>query len=397
MLNHRQLFLNHVAQTSQAPVALHIVKASGCFLYDDKGKEYIDLIAGISVCNIGHNHPAVVKAIKEQADDFLHVMVYGELIESPQTKLAHLLSQHLPPSLNCTYFVNSGAEAVEGALKLAKRFTGRKEIVSFKNSYHGSTHGALSLMSDEYFTSAYRPLLPGVTHLEFNNADDLKHITTNTACVITEIVRAEAGCITPENNFFQLLQTRCKEMGTLLIADECQTGLGRTGALFGFEHYQIEPDILCLGKALGGGMPLGAFIASHKMMQSFTVNPVLGHLTTFGGHPVCCAAAFASLNEIMGSKIYEQAEKKEKLFRDLLVHKKIKSIAGKGLLLAVEFEKEDFNRVVIQQCITDGVFTDWFLFAPNKLRLAPPLTISNDLIKRSCEVILNAIDKVSMV
>lgn len=395
MLNHRQLFLNHVAQTSQAPVALHIVKASGCFLYDETGKEYIDLIAGISVCNIGHNHPAVVKAIKEQADDFLHVMVYGELIESPQTKMAHLLSKHLPASLSCTYFVNSGTEAVEGALKLAKRYTGRKNIISFKNSYHGSTQGALSLMSDEYFTSAYRPLLPGVMHLEFNNIDELKFITNDTACVITEIVRAEAGCLTPENNFLQLLKDRCKQTGTLLIVDECQTGLGRIGTLFGFEQFHIEPDILCLGKALGGGMPLGAFIASHEIMQSLTINPVLGHLTTFGGHPVCCAAAIASLTEIIESKIYKKVDEKEKLFRDLLKHKKIKSISGKGLLLAVEFESEEINRAIIHQCIAEGVFTDWFLFAPNKLRLAPPLTIDNHLIKRSCEVILNAIDKVS--
>ncbi len=394
MINHRFIFQNNVAQTSPAPPALHITSASGSFLFDADGKKYIDLIAGISVCNLGHNHPEVIDAIKKQTETYMHVMVYGELIQSPQTKLAHALSTLLPQNLNCTYFTNSGSEAIEGAMKLAKRHTGRTQIIAFKNSYHGSTHGAMSLMSDENYKDAFRPLLPDVRFLNFNSVGELKYITTNTACVITEIVKAEEGCVVPENNFLQLLSQRCKETDTLLIADECQTGMGRTGKMFAFEHYNIIPDVLVLGKAFGGGMPLGAFISSKEIMQSLTYNPVLGHMTTFGGHPVCCAAGLASAKIILEQKIYSSVAEKEMLFKKLLTHPKIKSVAGKGLLLAVEFENEEMTRSVIDECCKNGLFTDWFLYAPHKMRIAPPLNISNQLIEEACSIIRNSISKV---
>ena len=284
MISQRQLFLQHVAQTSPSPLALHIEKAEGCFLYDSDGKKYIDLISGISVCNLGHNHPLVKEAIKNQLDKYMHIMVYGELIESPQTQLAKLLDELLPPQLNCTYFVNSGAEAVEGAMKLAKRFTGRNEIIAFKNAYHGSTQGALSLMSDEYFTSAFRPLLPGIKFID-RQKPDLNLISPQTACVILELVKGEEGCKVLPQELVQSVAKRCRENGALLIIDECQTGIGRTGSLFAFEEYAIQPDVIILGKALGGGMPLGAFVSSKEIMSVLTHNPVLGHLTTFGGHP----------------------------------------------------------------------------------------------------------------
>jgi acetylornithine/N-succinyldiaminopimelate aminotransferase len=390
-MNQRSLFLQHVAQTSTAPLALEIVKAAGCVLSDVNGKTYIDLIGGISVANVGHRHPAVVQAIKEQLDEYLHVMVYGEFVQSPQVQYAKLLTEHLPSTLNSVYFTNSGAEAVEGAMKLAKRVTGRTEIIAFQNSYHGSTQGALSIIGDEYWRNAFRPLLPGVHHAQYNSEDVFQLITENTACVIAETVQAEAGIIAPEKGWLQQLRQRCTETGTVLILDEIQAGFGRTGKLWGFEHFDIIPDILLLGKALGGGMPLGAFIADRKLMSALTDNPVLGHITTFGGHPVCCAAGKAAMEVLFDEGMMTAVKEKENLFKSLLVHNKIKSINSFGLWMAVEFESFEVCKKVIDHCIENGVLTDWFLFASNCLRISPPLTISEEEIRRSCQVILSAL------
>jgi len=390
-LNQRELFLRHVAQTSAAPLALEIVKAEGSGLYDANGKEYIDLIGGISVANVGHRHPRVIEAIKKQIDAYLHIMVYGEFVETPQVQYAKLLTDHLPPSLNSVYFTNSGAEAVEGAMKLAKRVTNRTRIVAFNNSYHGSTQGALSIMGSEYWRNAFRPLLPGILHCYYDSFEALEEIREQTACIIAETVQAEAGIIAPSAKWMQALRKKCSETGTLLIFDEIQTGFGRTGKLWGFEHFDIVPDILLLGKALGGGMPLGAFIADKKLMDAFTDNPVLGHITTFGGHPVCCAAGMAAMKVLLEEKIIDSVKKKEELFLSLLSHPKIKAIRSFGLWLAVEFESSEINKKIINDCIAKGVLTDWFLFAPECLRISPSLTISEKEIKKSCQVILDAI------
>jgi acetylornithine/N-succinyldiaminopimelate aminotransferase len=392
-MNLRQLFLNHVAQTSQAPLAFQIDKAEGCVLYGSDGKEYIDLIGGISVANVGHRHPKVVEAIKAQVDQYLHIMVYGELVQSPQVQYAHLLTQHLPPSLNSVYFTNSGAEAVEGAMKLAKKVTGRTEIVAFNHSYHGSTQGALSIIGDEYWRNAYRPLLPGVQHLRYNSFDDLSFITTNTACVIAETVQAEGGILPPQNGWLKALEQRCKEVGALFILDEIQAGFGRTGKLWGFQHFDVVPDVLLLGKALGGGMPLGAFIADKQLMDAFTDNPVLGHITTFGGHPVSCAAGAAALKALLEERMTEEVKNKEALFRSLLVHPKIKSVSSFGLWMAVEFESFEQCKRIVDRCIAGGVFTDWFLFASNCLRISPPLTISEGEIRKACAALLTALSQ----
>lgn len=391
-MNQRQLFLQHVAQTSPAPLALEIVKAEGSILWNAEGKQLIDLIAGISVCNIGHRHTKVVEAIKHQADQYLHLLVYGELVETPEVQYAHYLTQHLPASLNSVYFTNSGAEAVEGAMKLAKRYTNRTQIIAFKNSYHGSTQGALSIMGDEYWRNAYRPLLPDVLHLDYNVFDDLTFITENTACVIAETAQAEAGVIVPDKKWMQALRKKCTETGTLLILDEIQTGFGRTGSLWGFEQFEIVPDIVLLGKALGGGMPLGAFIADKNIMWSLTSNPVLGHITTFGGHPVCCAAGLAAMKVLAEENIIPPVKAKEQLFLSLLKHPKIKSIKSAGLLIAVEFDSYETNKKIIDTCIANGVLTDWFLFAANCLRIAPPLNISNEKIEKACAVIISSIE-----
>lgn len=391
-MNQRQLFLQHVAQTSPAPLALEIVKAEGSILWDAEGKQLIDLIAGISVCNIGHRHTKVVEAIKHQTDQYLHLLVYGELVETPEVQYAHYLAQHLPASLNSVYFTNSGAEAVEGAMKLAKRCTNRTQIIAFKNSYHGSTQGALSIMGDEYWRNAYRPLLPDVLHLDYNVFDDLTFITEDTACVIAETAQAEAGVIVPDKKWMQALRKKCTETGTLLILDEIQTGFGRTGSLWGFEQFEIVPDIVLLGKALGGGMPLGAFIADKNIMWSLASNPVLGHITTFGGHPVCCAAGLAAMKVLAEENIIPPVKAKEQLFLSLLKHPKIKSIKSAGLLIAVEFDSYETNKQIIDTCIANGVLTDWFLFAANCLRIAPPLNISNEEIEKACAVIISAIE-----
>jgi acetylornithine/succinyldiaminopimelate/putrescine aminotransferase len=394
-MNQRELFLRHVGQTSPAPLSLEIVKAEGVVLFDADGKEYIDLIGGISVANTGHRHPRVVAAIREQLEAYLHVMVYGEFVESPQVQYAKLLIDHLPASLNSVYFTNSGAEAVEGAMKLAKRVTNRTQIIAFKNSYHGSTQGALSIIGDEYWRNAYRPLLPDVLHLNYNSFDAIDEISERTACVIAETVQAEAGVKTPSQEWTQALRAKCTETGTLLILDEIQTGFGRTGKLWGFEHFDITPDMVLLGKALGGGMPLGAFIADKKLMDAFAENPVLGHITTFGGHPVCCAAGMAAMKALLEEGMLNSVQQKEKLFRSLLVHPKIKAVHSSGLWLALEFDSFETNKKVIDACIANGVLTDWFLFASNCLRISPPLVISEDQLRKASDVIVKACDDLS--
>ncbi len=361
-------------------------------MYATNGKKYLDLIAGISVSNLGHSHPVVVAAVKEQAEKYMHLMVYGEFVESPQVKYAKRLTEFLPKNLNNVYFTNSGAEATEGAMKLAKRTTGRTQFVSFKNAYHGSTQGALSIMGDEYFKRNFRPLLPDTLQLEYNNERELKKISERTAAVIIEPVQAESGITVPSKNFIQALREKCNETGTLLIFDEAQTGLGRTGKMFAFEHYEVVPDILLLAKALGGGMPLGAFISSKEKMSSLSENPVLGHITTFGGHPVCCAAGLAAFNVLAGQNLTMQVDIKGKLFEELLVHPKIKSKNRIGLMMALEFEDFEQNKKIIDRCIENGVLTDWFLFAPYCMRIAPPLIISEAEIKLACETILSAIN-----
>ena len=404
-MNQRELFLRHIAQTSTAPLALEIVKADGCTLFGADRKEYIDLIGGISVANIGHRHPKVIEAIQKQLDAYLHIMVYGEFIEAPQVQYAQLLTDNLPAALNAVYFTNSGTEAVEGAMKLAKRTTGRTQIIAFKNSYHGSTQGALSVMGSEYWRNAYRPLLPDVLHLDYNSFESLDEITAHTACVIAETVQAEAGIIVPAKEWIQALRKKCDDTGTLLILDEIQAGFGRTGKLWGFEYFDIVPDILLLGKALGGGMPLGAFIADKKLMDAFTDNPVLGHITTFGGHPVCCAAGMAAMNVLLGGQnsvpsgnerngvpfsMIDTVAAKEKLFHSLLIHPKIEAVRSFGLWMAVQFDSYEMNKKIIDACIAEGVLTDWFLFASDCLRISPPLTISEEEIQKACTVILQA-------
>jgi acetylornithine/N-succinyldiaminopimelate aminotransferase len=390
-MNERTLFLRHVAQTSPSPLGLEIGRAEGLYLYDVSGKEYLDLIGGISVCNTGHRHPKVVQAIKDQADKYLHLLVYGELIQSPQVQYATLLAAQLPASLNSVYFTNSGAEATEGAMKLAKRVTGRTEMVAFNQSYHGSTQGALSVMGDEYWRGAYRPLLPGIHHADYNSTAALSVITDRTACVIAETVQAERGVFLPDKVWFQQLRQKCDETGALLVLDEIQAGFGRTGTLWGFERYGIVPDILLLGKALGGGMPMGAFIADKAKMQTLTGNPVLGHITTFGGHPLCCAAGLASLQVLLDEDWIAAVIRKEQLFHHLLVHPAIRAIRSCGLLIAVEFSSFEENKRIIDACIEKGLLTDWYLFAPQCLRIAPPLLITDEQIEKACSIIVSAI------
>lgn len=391
-MTQRELFLKHVAQTSPAPLALEIVKAEGCRLQDAAGKEYLDLIAGISVCNVGHRHPKVIEAIHQQLDQYMHLLVYGEFVQSPQVQYAKLLTDHLPQTLNSVYFTNSGAEAVEGAMKLAKRVTGRTGVVAFKNSYHGSTQGALSIIGDEYWRNAYRPLLPGIEHAIYNSFDDLELITSNTACVIAESVQAEAGVITPQKEWINALRKRCTETGTLLVLDEIQCGFGRNGSLWAFEQFDIVPDVLLLGKALGGGMPLGAFIADRNLMWKLTENPVLGHITTFGGHPVCCAAGLAAMIVLLEEKLVDTVAEKEQLFLSLLHHPKIKAIRSVGLMMAIEFDSFETNKKIIDRCIEKGVLTDWFLFAANCMRIVPPLVITKQEIETACAIILTSLN-----
>lgn len=394
MISKRQLFLQYLAQTSIQPIQLEIEKAEGIFLYDHSGKAYIDLISGISVSNVGHRHPKVIKAIKNQLDKYLHLMVYGEYILSPQVEFAKLLSDHLPSVLNNTYFVNSGSEAIEATIKLAKRFTGRSEIIAFNNAYHGSTNGALSILGNENMKRSFRPLLPDIKFLEFNNNSDLQKITKKTACVIIEPIQGEAGVILPEGDFLATLRNRCTEKETLLVFDEVQTGFGRTGTLFAFEQYNIIPDVLVIAKGIAGGMPLGALISAKKIMDSFKTNPMLGHITTFGGHPVSCAAGIASLQSIIDEQLIEQVEKKSQLFKDLLNHKAIKEVRGKGLLLAVELKDKTLLHDIIHKTTNNGVIIDWFLFHESSFRIAPPLTITEKEIKEACRIIIKSINEV---
>lgn len=390
-MNGRQLFQQYLAQTSAEPIGLHITGASGNYISDIDGKKYLDLIGGISVCNIGHRHPKVVAAIKQQADEYLHVMVYGELVQSPQVQYAAMLAKHLPDQLNSVYFTNSGTEATEGAIKLARRATGRPGIISCNKSYHGSTLGSLSLMGDEYWRNSFRPLLPGVKRYNYNSTDLIEAIDTDTACVIIETIQAEAGVIEPQTEWLNKLRQRCNETGTLLIMDEIQCGFGRTGNMWGFEHYNIVPDIVLLGKALGGGMPLGAFVSSGELMQTLTHDPVLGHITTFGGHPVCCAAGMAAMQVLLDEQLIAGITAKEQLFHSSLKHPAIKAVRSKGLLVAIELDTADHVLATLKECLKKGLFSDWFLFAANCIRVAPPLTITEAEIKEACAIIMDSL------
>lgn len=393
MLTQRQLFLKHNAQTSTTPLLLEFVRAKGIYMYDAAGKKYMDLIAGIGVSNVGHCHPTVVEAVKKQAETYMHLMVYGEFVQSPQVNLAKALASVLPTNLDCTYFVNSGSEALEGAMKLAKRYTNRTELIACKNSYHGSTQGALSLMGNEEFKQAYRPLLPDIQFIEFNNEQDLEKITNKTAAVFIETIQGEAGIRVPDASYLIALRKKCDETGTLLVFDEIQCGFGRTGKMFGFEHFGVVPDVLLLAKGIGGGMPIGAFISSSQIMSVFTQNPILGHITTFGGHPVSCAAGLATLNAIIEEDLVKDVEKKGELFKQLLKHSAIKEVRGKGLMLAAEFESYEILKQIIDGCIEDGIVTDWFLHCSNSMRIAPPLIITEDEIRSACAIILKNVEK----
>jgi acetylornithine/N-succinyldiaminopimelate aminotransferase len=394
ILSERDLFFMHLAQTSEAPLALEIERAEGIYLYDKSGKSYIDLISGISVSSIGHRHPRVLEAISNQLDHYMHLMVYGEYIQSPQVLLAQKLTSLLPDELQSCYFVNSGSEAIEGSLKLAKRYTGRSGICSFRNAYHGSSHGSLSVMGNESFKSAFRPLLPDVHFLEINNEVDLERIDKNTACVLIEPIQGEAGIIEASEEFLVSLRKKCVNTGALLIFDEIQTGFGRTGKLFAFEHYGVVPDVLALAKAMGGGMPIGAFISSSAIMNTLSYSPVLGHITTFGGHPVSCAAAIANLEVILEEKLIEDVAEKESLFIRLLgKHKLVKQIRSKGLLIALEMPDFEINKRVIDIAISKGVIVDWFLFNSKSMRISPPLTITLPEIEKACKVILESMDE----
>ncbi len=363
-------------------------------MYSHEGGRYLDLISGIGVSNVGHRHPRVVAAIQEQLDKYMHLMVYGEFVQAPQAKLAEAICSTLPQRLNNVYLVNSGTEAVEGALKLAKRFTGRTELITFRNAYHGSTQGALSVNGSESFKNAFRPLLPDVRLLTHNVSSDLENITTRTAAVILETVQGEAGVRLPDSSYLQQLRQRCTDVGALLVLDEIQTGFGRTGTFWAFEQFGIEPDILLCAKGMGGGMPIGAFIAPQEIMAVFKNDPILGHLTTFGGHPISCAASLATLQVIRDEHLLAGVAEKAALFRQLLVHPRIKSIRHCGLLMAAEFESFQVLKAVIDRAILNGVLTDWFLFCDNSMRIAPPLTITEEQIKEACDVILRSIDEV---
>ncbi|MBF9252655.1 aspartate aminotransferase family protein [Pontibacter sp. 172403-2] len=394
MISMRQLFLQHQAQTSDFPLMIEVEKAEGVYMYGREGHRYLDLISGIGVSNVGHRHPRVVQAIHDQLDKYMHLMVYGEFVQAPQAQLAQALCSTLPPRLNNVYIVNSGTEAVEGALKLAKRYTGRTELISCHNAYHGSTQGALSVSGSEDFKNAFRPLLPDVRVIQHNSIAELESITRRTAAVIIEAVQGEAGVRIPDQDYLQQLRRRCTEVGALLILDEIQTGFGRTGTFWAFEQFGIEPDILLCAKGMGGGMPIGAFIAPQEIMAAFKNDPILGHLTTFGGHPVSCAASLATLQVIQDENLLAGVAQKAMLFRQLLVHPRIRSIRNCGLLMAAEFESFAVLKAVIDRAILNGVLTDWFLFCDNSMRIAPPLTISEEQIREACAIILRSIDEV---
>lgn len=390
----RQLFLDHISQTSLSPLMLEIERAEGSFMYGSDGKDYLDLISGVSVSNTGHRHPAVVSAVKEQADRYMHLMVYGEMVQSPQVKYAELLASLLPPSLQSVYFVNSGSEAIEGAIKLARRFTGRNEIIYFRNAYHGSTTGALAVQGSESYRNAFRPLMPSTVMAEFNSHEAAAMVSEYTAAVLVEPVQAEAGVILPQEGFLNELRKACDNHGAMLIFDEVQTGFGRTGSLFSLLRYNITPDILVLAKALGGGMPLGAFVASVEIMSSLAHDPALGHITTFGGHPVCCAAGLASLEVVTKEELAQQARIKEETFRQRLADLPVREIRGEGLLLAVVPEKDLPIPALVSRAPEHGLLLDYFLFCDEAFRIAPPLTISHEEIMTACqrlESLMNAV------
>ncbi|MDO8968087.1 aspartate aminotransferase family protein [Algoriphagus sp.] len=392
-MNNRQLFLSHLAQTTDFPLMIEVEKAEGIYLYGPKGEKYIDLISGIGVSNVGHRHPKVLKAIHDQLDKYLHLMVYGEYVQTPQTLLAKALCDSLPSHLDNVYLVNSGSEAIEGALKLAKRYTNRRELISCVDAYHGSSHGSLSVGGNEVFKRAYRPLLPGIKHIFYGSFSDLEKITSETAAVVIETIQGEAGIRVACREYFQALRKRCDETGTLLILDEIQAGFGRTGKFWAFEHFEIVPDILVCAKGMGGGMPIGAFIANKEVMGVFKNNPLLGHITTFGGHPVSAAASLATIQILLEEKLIEQVEAKANLFKKLLVHPKINRFRNKGLMMALEFESFEVLKPIIDRAIELGVITDWFLFCDDSMRIAPPLIITEEQIRAACTVILRAIDE----
>lgn len=392
MISNKQLFLLNNAQTSTSPNLLEIDYAEGIYLYDKQKKSYIDLVSGFAVSNIGHRHPKVIDAIKAQLDKYMHLTVYGEYVQSPMILFAQKLISVLPETLNNVYFVNSGAEATEGALKLAKRYTGRSGIISCFNSYHGSTHGALSVMGNEHYKQAYRPLLPDVQFIHFNEEAELSMITEETACVIMETVQGEAGIRVPSENYMIKLRNRCTEVGALLILDEIQAAFGRTGKLFAFENFGIVPDILLLAKALGGGMPIGAFIANKEVMGVLKENPILGHITTFGGHPVSCSAGLANLEVILEEELVKDVNKKGELFRTLLVHPLIKEVRGKGLMLSIQLDSFEQVEKVSTLCRARGVVIDWFLHCETAMRIAPPLIIKEEEIHTVCKTIIDVLN-----
>ncbi|MEB2780690.1 aspartate aminotransferase family protein [Algoriphagus sp. C2-6-M1] len=393
-MNNRQLFLQHLAQTTDFPLMIEVEKAEGIYLFGPNGEKYIDLISGIGVSNVGHRHPKVLSAIQGQLDKYLHLMVYGEYVQSPQSLLAKALCDTLPERLDNVYLVNSGSEAIEGALKLAKRYTGKPNLISCVNAYHGSSHGSLSVGGNEIFKQAYRPLLPGVSHIQYGEISDLDQVDSHTAAVLIETIQGEAGIRVATTEYFQALRKRCDETGTLLILDEVQCGFGRTGKFWAFEHFGFEPDILVCAKGMGGGMPIGAFIANKEVMGVFTNNPILGHITTFGGHPVSAAASLATIQILQEEKLIDGVEAKANLIKSLLVHPNIKNIRNKGLMMAVEFDSFDTLKPIIDKAIELGVITDWFLFCDDSMRIAPPLTITIAEIHEACEVILRAIEQV---
>jgi len=397
MITNRQLFFEHVALPSSKPLALEIERAEGIYIFDNNGKRYFDLVSGVSVSNLGHRHPKVVQAVKGQIDKYMHLMVYGKYIQTPQVQLATELAKNLPENLSSVYFVNSGSEAIEGAMKLAKRHTGKAEIIAFKNAYHGGTQGALSIFGDEKFKQSYRPLLPAIRFLEFNNFKDIKKISEETACVIIEPIQSEAGVILPENDFLIQLKKRCNETATLMVFDEVQIGFGRAGSLFCFEQFGVVPDILCLAKAMGGGMPIGAFISSKEIMSKLTYDPELGHITTFGGHPVCCAAALANLHELVDTNLISEVEEKGKMFKEILCnHPIVKEIRGKGLMLAVELNDIEKTDKIVNLFVESGIIVDRFLFCPTAFRIAPPLIISKEEIEYICRIILKCFDELKL-
>ena len=386
-------FFKYQAQTTPFASGFEVEKAEGSYIYGKNGKKYLDFVAGVSANTLGHSHPKIVDAIKTQAEKYLHVMVYGEYAQEMPVALCKLLAEATPEPLEVTYLVNSGAEAIDGSLKLAKRYTGREEIISFKDAYHGNTHGALSVAGNEYHKREFRPLLPMVSFIEFNNEKDLEKITEKTAGVILETIQGAAGFLLPENDYLKKLKARCEEVGALLILDEIQPGFGRTGKLFAFEHYGIVPDILAMGKGMGGGVPVGAFMSSRKIMESLSHSPKLGHITTFGGNPLISASSYATLKEVLESGLMNEVHEKEKLFRELLVHPKIKNINGRGLMLAVNLGTPEYTLDVAKRCMDKGLIVFWQLYRNEYLRISPPLTLSLDEIKEGCKIILEVLNE----